>query len=197
MKSSSLVLACLALVTAAVAADLPEGWIRLGSAPSDYEMGLDTTTQRTGRASAFLRAIENQKNPDGFGTLMQTSDPGAFRGKRIRLSAWVKSEKIEGGSWAGLWLRIDGERPQKDFLGFDNMQDRPIKGTTDWTRVAIVLDVPQEAKAIAFGLLLHGKGQVWMDDLKFEVVTLDVPVTGQGIPTGRNNGQPKNLDFEE
>ena len=195
MKALALVLVFLACTPAALAGDLPAGWIRAGSAPADYEMGVDTTTRHIGRASAFLRALENQKNPNGFGTLMQMSDPGTYRGKRVRLTAWVKAEKIDGDSWAGLWLRVDGERPQTDTLGFDNMQDRPIKGTADWTRVAIVLDVPQEAKALAFGVLLSGAGQVWMDDLKFEVVTQDVPTTD--MRSGRKSSEPKNLDFEE
>ena len=195
MKPIALLMVVLAFVPAALAGDLPAGWIRAGSAPADYEMGVDTATRHTGRASAFLRAIEHQKNPNGFGTLMQMSDPGAYRGKRVRLTAWVKAEKIDGESWAGVWFRVDGERPQTDMLAFDNMQDRPIKGTADWTKVAIVLDVPLEAKGLAFGVLLGGAGQVWMDDLKFEVVALDVPTTGMG--SRRNSVEPKNLDFEE
>ena len=37
-------------------------------------------------------------------------------------------------SWAGLWMRVD---KGKDMVAFDNMQDRPIKGTTDWQRYYI------------------------------------------------------------
>ena len=193
MKRLGMVLAWLALAPAVLAADLPAGWLRAGSAPADYEMGMDTAVRHIGRASAVVRALDIQKKPDGFGTLMQMADAGSFRGKRVRLSAWVKSEKIDGESWAGLWFRVDGDGRQNFSLAFDNMQDRPIKGTSDWTRVSIVLDVPQEALQIAFGVLLNGKGQVWMDDLKFEVVTSDVPVTGMR----RNNQGPQNLDFEE
>ena len=58
------------------------------------------------------------------------------------------------------------------------MQQRAIKGTTDWTRYEIVLDVPDEAQRLAFGILLAGGGQVWMDDLKFEVVPTTVKTTG-------------------
>jgi hypothetical protein len=179
----------MAIASMAWAGELPDGWIRAGSAPADYDMGVDTVVRHTGRASAYIEA--KGKDSKGFGTLMQMAAPGSFRQKRVRLTAFVKSEKIE--NWAGLWLRVDGEA-RTSFLAFDNMQDRPIKGTNDWTRVAIVLDVPQEAKALAFGLLLNGSGRVWMDDLKFEVVGTDVPVTGNGGGSGQN--PPQNLDFE-
>jgi len=194
MKPVVLLLIGMTLAPAVLAADLPAGWVRAGKAPDDYVMGLDTSVRHTGSASAFVRA--RKETPAGFGTLMQMASAEAYRGKRVRLSAWVKSEMIDGEAWAGLWLRIDGERPQQDVLGFDNMQDRPIKGTIDWTRVAIVLDVPQEAQQMGFGVLLGGVGQVWMDDLKFEVVGLDVPVTGTSGPKRTTQG-PKNLDFEE
>jgi len=96
--------------------------------------------------------------------------------------------------WAGLWLRVDG--PKSEPLAFDNMQERAIKGDTDWTKYEIVLDVPDHAAEIAFGLLLSGKGQVWMDDLKFEVVGKDVPTTGKGLEK-ETVASPINLDFEE
>ncbi|HYV20547.1 MAG TPA: hypothetical protein VFC25_16110 [Verrucomicrobiae bacterium] len=192
MRPKAVVLACLVAVSSWVlAADLPAGWIKAGSAPADYDMGVDSVVRHAGAASGTIHAKSAETDPKNFGTLMQMGDPGEYRGKRVRLSGYVRSDKVEGG-WAGLWFRVDG--PQRSPLAFDNMQDRAIKGTTDWTKVAIVLDVPQEATAIAYGILLSGPGQVWMDDLKFEVVTSDVPVTGQGRPSG---GKPQNLDFEE
>ncbi len=76
------------------------------------------------------------------------------------------------------------------------MGNRPIKGTGDWKRYEIVLDVPGNSINIAFGILLTGKGKVWMDDLQFEVVGKDVPTTdmlkqGAGLPD-----EPLNLGFE-
>ena len=104
---------------------------------------------------------------------MQMSQPGEYLGKRVRLSGYVKSDKVT--NWAGLWFRVDGPNngPNPSSLAFDNMQERPIKGTTDWTRYEIVLDVPEAAQRLAFGILLAGGGQVWMDDLKFEVSAHD------------------------
>ena len=127
----------------ALAADLPPGWFKAGSHPAEYEMGLDTSIRHEGKASAFVKATAPELH--GFGTLMQTASPGDYRGKRVRFSGYVKSENVKSG-WAGLWLRIDG--PKQEMLGFDNMEPRAIKGTTDWTRYEIVLDVPDTAAAL-------------------------------------------------
>jgi hypothetical protein len=191
MKKIIGAIAGLALATGSVIGqEPPKGWFKAGSAPKDYAMTTDCDTVHSGKASASLKHIANETS--GFGTLMQTFKADRFRGKRLRLSGYVRSKEV--GDWAGLWMRVDG--PQKEPLSFDNMQKRAIKGTSDWVRYGIVLDVPESAQEIAFGLLLSGTGQVWMDDLKFEVVGKDVATTGESM--GKDSSQTyANLDFEE
>jgi hypothetical protein len=194
MNFKTLILAALTVAPAAAfAADnIPTGWIKAGSHPAEYEVGADSTTHHGGHASGYVKSITKELH--GFGTLMQTAGPGEYLGKRVRLSAFVKAGQVN--DWAGVWMRVDGpmEGNQPKGLAFDNMQGRPLKGTFDWKQVEIVLDVPKEAKAIAFGILLSKDGQVWIDDLKFEVVPASVPVTGRG---GAMTKAPSNLDFEK
>jgi hypothetical protein len=40
----------------------------------------------------------------------------------------------------------------------------------------VTLDVPNDARVIAFGVIDGGTGQVWLDELKFDVVGAEVPV---------------------
>jgi len=193
MKLTAVLVALALAPTIVIAADsIPNGWIKAGSHPAEYEVGVDSSTYHGGRASGYVKAIT--KKLHGFGTLMQTAGPAQYLGKRVRLSAFVKAQMVT--DWAGLWLRVDGpvEGNQPKILAFDNMQGRPLKGTIDWTRVEIVLDVPTEAKDIAFGILLSRDGQVWLDDLKFEVVPTNVPVSGRGVQLTK---APSNLDFEK
>lgn len=171
----------------------PRGWTVAGSHPADYEFPVDRNTARTGKGSACIRSTARKAK--GFGTLMQTFRADAYLGERVRMSGYLKSRDVS--EWAALWMRIDGSRGQR--LGFDNMHDggpdRSVKGTTDWTECQIVLDVPPNSFAIAFGVLLAGKGQIWVDDFRFEVVGDDVPVTDQeprALPEA-----PTNLGFEE
>jgi hypothetical protein len=184
----ALLVSMLLIPAGVLAGEIPAGWIKAGSFPAQYDMGVDRTMRRQGRAVAYIKGTAERF--DGFGTLMQMASPGEYRGKRVRFSAEVKSEKVDSG-WAGLWFRVDGTK-SGESLAFDNMQGRPIKGTNDWRHVEIVLDVPDNAAGLAFGLLLNGDGEVWMDDLKLEVVTSDVPETG-----GSRMGPPRNLNFEK
>ena len=92
-------------------------------------------------------------------------------------------------------MRVDGQGQDEYALSFDNMQTRPIQGTSDWQRYEIVLDVSKKRKTITFGILLNGSGQAWLDDFQFTVVTSDVPATGQSrlaLPK-----KPVALGFEE
>ena len=59
MRPKAILVAWLALapVVALAAGELPAGWIKAGSRPNDYEMGVDTSTRHGGRASAFVKFI--------------------------------------------------------------------------------------------------------------------------------------------
>ena len=163
---------------------LPEGWFLGGSHAAAYEAGVALETLDE-KPAAYLRAREAS---GGFGTIMQQFKADAFRGRRLRLSARVRSENVD--RWAGLWMRIDGAA--RRLLAFDNMHRRGITGTTDWTSYSVVLDVPeQESEQIAFGILLSGTGQVWMADVQLDAVGQDVPTTA----STRLRDRPINLDF--
>ncbi len=79
---------------------------------------------------------------------MQSISAENYLDKRLRLSGFIKSKDVNG--WSGMWMRIDGDNGKQ--LGFDNMQTRPIKGTTDWKQYEIVLDVPANSKTINYGV---------------------------------------------
>ena len=184
----------LALLSAGLAqgAETPKGWFKAGSSPREYLMTLDRTVTHSGKASATIRCTAAR--PKGFGTLMQSFNAEMYRGKRIRFSGYVKASEAEGG---GLWMRVDG--PGGKVLSFDNMQRRAIVGTTNWVKHEIVLDVPEMSESVNFGLMIQS-GQLWMDDLKFEQVGKDVPVTDLEIgkeAESRKPTTPTNLDFEE
>ena len=156
---------------------MPKGWGKTGSEPQNYEMHLDTSVKHSGGASATMRSTASVTK-EGFAAAIQSIRPDEFRGKRVRLSGYLKSEGV--AEWSGLWLRIDAEDPAI-MLEFDNMGDRPVKGTSDWKKYEIVLDVPSEAAEIVYGFLLNGKGQVWADDFELAAVGKDVVKTSRPI----------------
>jgi hypothetical protein len=140
------------------------------TASVQYYANDTSVVAHAGDASGHLWSLKD--NINGFGTLMQTFTADEYQGQRLRMSAYVKAESVE--EWVGLWMRVDGS---DGTSAFDNMQDRPIQGSTDWSEYEIVLDVPEDSVSIAFGVLMGGTGQVWVDDFQFEVVAQDVPTT--------------------
>jgi len=87
--------------------------------------------------------------------------PVDFAGEKIELVGWLRTENVVG--YAGLWLREDGAA---GVLAFDNMQQRQIDGTRDWTEYRIELPLASGVRQLVFGALLVGEGTVWADDLR-------------------------------
>ncbi len=151
------------------------GWFVAGSNPDDYRVQLDGVTKHGSGASSRLTAINGAQGT--FGTLMQTVNATKYRGKRLRLSAFVKTDSVR--EWSGVWMRVDGEASR--IAAFDNMQNRPIRGTTAWTQYDVVLDVALDAATVNFGVLQAGLGETWIDDVILEVVDPSVAVTQGSI----------------
>ena len=170
-------------------AEVPKGWFLAGSKPAAYESSVDNVNTFSGLPSAYLKSKTPQVE-EGFGTLMQNFSADQYVGKRVRFGAFVKSEGVE--RWSGLWMRVDGKPGQT--LAFDNMQNRAIKGVTGWKEYEVVLDVPEGATGIFFGILLDGPGSVWMSSTKVEVVGPNVPTTNMLHAASQG---PTNLGFEK
>jgi hypothetical protein len=103
--------------------------------------------------------------------------------------------KTSDASKAQMWMRVEG--PDRKVLSFDNMDSRPVHGTTGWTRYEIVLDVPADSLDIAFGfMLLEGAGKVWGDNFAFDKVDSSVPVTFPPNIALARSKEPVNTDFE-
>src|SRR5262245_64279874 len=100
LVSITFLVAVMALILSgriAASSSAPSGWFLAGSAPADYVTGSDAKTMHGGKGSAYLAS--KTATPKGFGTLMSQFVPNEYLGKRVRLTAWVRSEKVD--EWAG------------------------------------------------------------------------------------------------
>lgn len=167
------------------------GWMLTGSHPQNYEMGIDPAEVHQGKASGYLKAVTPME-PNEFATMMQQFRADKYVGKRMKLSGFVKTEHVD--AFCGLWMRVDNN--VHDVLQFDNMHDRPITGTQPWNQYSIVLDVPEGSAVISFGVILNGKGKVWVDSFRFEEVDLNTPLTHMETEYEMSD-EPLNLSFEE
>lgn len=167
-------------------------WFVTGTAPDKYQAGIDQQIFHSGSRSAVLRSTSEDYDTGEYGTIMQQFSAREYSGKRLRFSGFVKAESVTG--WAGLWMRLDSGLGET--LKLDNMQNRPITGTAEWNLYSCVLDVPAEAAVINFGILLSGKGTVWLDNVAFQEVDDSVPTTDFDLKNEYPD-QPMNLSFEE
>jgi hypothetical protein len=149
----------------------------------------ENTDPYSGYFSCSIQSIVTR--PQGYVTLMQTIKSDKYKDERISFSGYVKAKFVS--DWAALWMRVDDVlgRP----LSFDNMNDRPIVGNSDWVKYEIVLDVPNNSSEISFGVLLDGRGQIMFDNFELKIVGNDVPVTDK-LKNKFEKSEPFNLDFE-
>jgi hypothetical protein len=118
--------------------------------------GMDRKVAFNGKPSLF---IEQQANdPTDYVSSWQDISAAHYAGKRLCLEGYLKTSGVT--DWTALWMRVDGGNK---VLAFDNMEDRPIKGDTDWTKHKIVLDVPANATRIRLGFMQAGSGKSWLN----------------------------------
>jgi C-terminal processing protease CtpA/Prc len=148
----------------------PSGWqpiIAASASPAfttGYQLSADSLTRHGGRYALRLRATGQARGEDEFGAASQRL-PVTFSGKTLKLTGFLKTDQVQNG-YAGLWMRVDGP---EGTLAFDNMQKRPVKGTTDWQEYTISLPLADEAETIYIGGLLPATGTMWLDDLSLTV----------------------------
>jgi hypothetical protein len=172
----------------------PAGWSKNGSKPGSYVVGIDQNQSFGGMPSAYVKSVDS--SIDGFGGMMQMSSPDEFAGKRVRMSGWVKTEDANDGG-GHLWLRVDGQQSGQ-MLQFDNMDNRAVKGTTDWQQYSVVVDVPPDSAALAYGFFVSGTGKMWVSGTKMEAVGSEVASTNM-LTNNRARSLPKtpvNLSFD-
>lgn len=178
----------------------PAGW---GGGPSpEYATEIDNQVFYSGNGSLRISSLNG--NLQGRGNAGQVIKAGAYRNKRVQFSANIRTENVSDG--AGLWFRVDGTDGRT--LAFDNTMamDRKLQGNADWTEVKLVLDVPENAGAMYYGVILNGRGRAWMDNARILVVDRRTAVTRASPPPGsvfhrvtgpRTPSSPLNLDFEQ
>ena len=179
---------------------LPTGW-RFEGSRLEYDVGVETTLRHGSGHPALIRSLFSSDQAthtrirSGLGALIQELDATAYRGKRLRLQADLRTEAVIGA--ATIWLQVDRTR-HRDILVLDNMEQRAkdgaLTGTQDWTTRRIVLDVPLEAGVIHYGFYLRGSGTVWASGFG-----LGKAEAGEDVTTASDRlpSEPVNLAFSQ
>jgi hypothetical protein len=160
-------------------------WFIAGGARAHYEAVLDRTGAYHGRASAHLRPLVD--TPLGYGVLIHEVQAADYRGKRVRLRAAIKTVDARGD----FWIRVQAASSAADGPGL-RWSSHDLIGTSGWRTHELVIDVPLAGDSIQIGAGLRGRGTLWLDAVRLEVVDGSVPLT----PTTRQPRALVNGDFE-
>lgn len=149
----------------------PPKWLAIGGQGFELcDIGVDARMLQGGQRNLSI-ACSFPQTP----ALRQSIDGAPWWGKRVRFSAWVRSQDFDplptdgGPGGAGLWI--------SNSSNTGTTLHANVTGTTDWTYRELVMDVQRGTPWILMGLAMSGSGQVWARDFKFEEVSMDVPVT--------------------
>jgi len=158
-----------------------------------FKCGMDPNVTSSGKPALLL--LSTTANPTADGNAFCRVDVAPFLGKRVRISAMLKSANL--ANWGGIgmaaiaesgkWVRFDTSSNQL----LNGAINRPIHGTTDWSRIEIVSDIPTDTSKLMVGVQMKGSGRLWIDGAKIEVVGEDVPTTDDQNPHLCSDYAPK------
>jgi hypothetical protein len=151
----------------AVADGAPHGWFNSVGYVSDVSdrYRFRAIRRRDGKAGACLMLTNKEATTEEFGSVMQRFPATFLAGRTVQFGGELKTDDVSG--WAGLWIRADGQDAAK--LVFDNMETQGLRGTQDWSRYELQVDLPAETRWLNIGVVLSGSGTVWADDLHLRV----------------------------
>jgi hypothetical protein len=149
----------------------------LASNVQQYSFGFDQAVRRTPSSApaGFIASITPQATDMAARGWTALAFP--HRGKRVRISAYLKTKDVERCAALQTVVMDAAMRP----LSIDVIGTPAVRGTTkDWVRCYSVTDVPPDAVQIQFAGAIWGPGTVWMDGFEIADVPLTVPTTNDG-----------------
>lgn len=175
VRQVKLVLALLLARPVAGQSTVGARWFVGGDAPQDFQIAVDTDVAHSGRASLRVSADDE---PSGFAGVSTSVSAKPYANQRVRVSAYLRTASL-AGQGAALWARSDADGKR---VAFTTTQGRSyLGGTMEWTPVLVELAVPANASTILVGALSTGRGTMWVDDVRLEIV----PSGGESRTAGR------------
>src|SRR5262249_28314389 len=121
---------------------------------ANYSAALDPQVQRSGHPT--MRISSSTKPTGGWAWYgVNNRPPEPYLGHRIRVTAWIKTEKVTGSVRLSVWAWT----PEGKLICVDDPASRKIiKGTTDWAKYDLTATVPDALDNLDPGFNLFGNG---------------------------------------
>lgn len=152
---------------------VPANWSFATSQPKIYRMGYDKVANSQTPRSLVIRSLK--PSAEGFAGLSQKCDATPYRGQRVRISVWIKTDGANGA--AQFYFLVNDQAGDKLAYGADG-----VGGSRYWRQYAAVVDVPEEAATLSYSMMLLGSGKACFNDLQINVVPNTVNLKQLQLP---------------
>ena len=152
---------------------VPVNWSFVTAQPKMYRTGYDKVANSQTPRSLVIRSLNS--SAEGFAGLGQKCDATPYRGQRVRISVWMKTDGVNGA--AQFVFSVKDEAGVKLAQGGDG-----VGGSRYWRQYAAVVDVPEQAATLSYGMVLSGAGKAWFNDLQIHVVSNTVKLDQWQVP---------------
>jgi hypothetical protein len=178
---------------------LPPAWQLSGLSKAEYEGGTDKTVTLGGMPSGYIKSTGlnlTHSSTEGFGLLITKQDAQPYRGQTVRFSAQVKTDAVQ--DHANLFISFASPTqeagPWRVPTGRFNPKEDPrrpaatpkLSGTTDWTLLALDMDIPADATHVFCGIVLRGRGKAYINRISLDTVAPpsepEAPALMFGVP---------------
>jgi hypothetical protein len=140
-------------------------WQRAGTAIRDYVF-------RAPSDGSPLCIGAHARFPRGFGQLRQIVDAVPYRGRGVRFSGYIATNK---GADVRLWLAVGVEK--RGVIAGNGTPTGSLDRRRGWKPFALEIPyVPKKGWSISYGFLLEGPGDVWVYEPRLE----PLPSRGKG-----------------
>lgn len=138
--------------------------------PRSYAPGasvqVDSVVFRSGRRSLQISRVGQEQSPYTH-SLATYLNPLAARGKKVRVSGWIKTENLDGHALFTTQAWADFEVLQIDSTHTKAALGSPY--TKDWALFDVEIDIPPETETLVITADMQGTGRAWFDGLTLEI----------------------------
>lgn len=113
---------------------------------------------------AVVLVPETLQNRELLGSMTQRIIAQPYRGRTLRISAWLRVDARALDDSAQLWVGV--ERPN-DIPG---LHDEVRVRSSSWQCVQIAVQIDDDANYINIALVAAGRGNAWMDGVMIEEI---------------------------
>lgn len=149
--------------------ETPAGWSMTNTVKKfGYEYALTDINKSQGLKSLNITHNGKKYFEDMYGSVYQGLDAVPFRGRKLVFSADVYFENSDDTTKVFLWMHehfVDGSKGQFVISNMDSSK------SPQWKRMQVELQVDNFVDYINYGFYLNGKGNMFVDNAKLEMIS--------------------------